>query len=125
MLTTSVNPQAKQPALDENRLDTLSEEALAARVASADAYVAREQEKLRVAQEKDAADREAFAQEEKDWAAAQTKWAAAQEKFRSGAKPMNNAAAFLVSARQQRAVLSEEQTRREKQRRISQGLDRE
>ncbi len=116
MLQQQVNPQAKQPALDENRLDTLSEEALAARVASADAYVAQQEQAMQAAQEKDAAEREDFAQEERDWAAAQTKWAAAQVEFRSGEKPMNIAASNLASARRARALLGEEQRRREQHR---------
>jgi hypothetical protein len=114
MLQTQVNPMAKQPAPDENRV--LSDEQLNALVAHADAAVAREEQKMRAAEETDAEEKQAYAQAELYWNAAQAAWGAAREKFRTGDK-LNSAASNLVSARRARSVLAAEQNRREQQRR--------
>lgn len=121
MLQTIVR---QQPIPNESRLDLISEQELNARVAQADAYVAREEDKMQAAQATDASDKEAFAQAERDWDAAQAAFATAQQAYRAGEKPLNNAASNLTSARRARALLSEELRRREQQRRQSQGLDR-
>ncbi len=116
MLQTQVNPQYTPPP-DPNRLDTLSAEELAQRVALADAYVAREEHKMTLALEKDTADKETFAKAERDWDAAQLAWRSAQQAFSAGTKPMNTAGEYLASARRQRALLKAEESRRENQRR--------